>query len=117
MVQPTLTNGLSLGLFCFGYLALSCMALAMFSHFRASFNRTPSLIQSRGLYGCGWLVLLISYSVNIQYLGFAYGSILFVGLLSLAGLLVILTASYRPHYFPHLMLAVTAMGTGLLLSY
>lgn len=109
-----ISNTLILSLLTFTYLALGCMALAMFSHFRDSFKHSPSQAQSRGLYWTGWVILTLSYYVGISYLGFAYGSILFIGILSFAGLLVILTASYRPKHLPHLMAGSTSVGLSLM---
>lgn len=106
----------SLTMLCFGYLALGCMALAMFSHFRASFKRSPSQRVSRVLYWSGWAVLTLSYIAGVQSLGFAYGSILFIGILSFAGLLVILTASYQSKHFPHFMGGVASLGVVCLIA-
>ncbi|WP_394200345.1 DUF3325 domain-containing protein [Shewanella waksmanii] len=110
MTGSVLVTATSVSLLCFGYLALGCMALAMFGHFRASFNRSPSSLQSHGLYWFGWLMMLICFGLNVQQFGWAYGSIFFVGILSCAGLLVILTASYQPKFMPHFMLALAALG-------
>ncbi|MFT5314179.1 MAG: hypothetical protein ACI8SK_000052 [Shewanella sp.] len=109
-----ISNTLTLSLLTFSYLALGCMALAMFSHFRDSFKRSPSRAQSRGLYWTGWIILAASYYIGISYQGVAYGSILFIGILSFAGLLVILTASYRPRHLPHLMAGSSSLGLSLM---
>ena len=110
-----ISNTLIFSLLTFSYLALGCMALAIFSHFRDSFKQPPTQAQSRGLYWVGWSILIASYYLGISYLGFAYGSILFIGILSFAGLLVILTASYRPRHLPHLMAGSTSLGVSLML--
>ena len=109
-----LSNTMTLSILTFTYLALGCMALAMFSHFRDSFKRSSTTIQSRGLYWAGWAILVLSYYAGISSLGFAYGSILFIGILSFAGLLVILTASYRPKSLPHLMASSSSLGLALM---
>ncbi len=110
-----ISNAMTLSLLNFSYLAFGSLSLAMFSHFRGAFKRSPSPIQSRLFYWFGWGVLAISYYIGILYQGFAYGSILFTGLLSFAGLLVILTLSYRAHHLPHLMAASGVLGALLLL--
>ncbi|MBW8186265.1 DUF3325 domain-containing protein [Shewanella nanhaiensis] len=109
-----ISNSMTLSLLTFSYLALGCMALAMFSHFRDTFKRSPTPAQSRGLYWTGWGILTLSYYLGIRYLGFAYGSILFTGILSFAGLLVILTASYQPKHLPHLMAGSSSLGVALM---
>lgn len=110
-----ISNSMTLSLLNFSYLAFGSLALAMFSHFRGAFNRSPSPAQSKLLYWFGWGVLAVSYYIGVLYQGFAYGSILFTGLLSLAGLLVILTLSYRAHHLPHFMAGSGVLGTLLLI--
>jgi len=110
-----ISNAMTLSLLNFSYLAFGSLALAMFSHFRGVLNRSPSPTQSRLFYWFGWGVLAVSYYIGVLYQGFAYGSILFTGLLSLAGLLVILTLSYRAHQLPHFMAGSGVLGTLLLL--
>ncbi len=109
-----ISNAMTLSLLNFSYLAFGSLALAMFSHFRGAFDRSPSPAQSRLFYWFGWGVLAASYYAGVVYQGFAYGSILFTGLLSLAGLLVILTLSYRAHHLPHFMTGSGVLGTLLL---
>ncbi|ABV35954.1 conserved hypothetical protein [Shewanella sediminis HAW-EB3] len=106
-----ISNSMTLSILNFSYLAFGCLSLAMFSHFRGAFKRSPNQTQSRVLYWSGWIILAASYYAGVVYQGFAYGSILFTGLLSLAGLLVILTLSYRAHHLPHFMTGSGVLGT------
>lgn len=110
-----ISNSMTLSLLNFSYLAFGSLALAMFSHFRGAFKRSPSQMQSRILYWSGWITLAASYYAGVIYQGFAYGSILFTGIISLAGLLVILTLSYRAHHLPHFMAGSGVLGASLLL--
>ncbi|NRD74851.1 DUF3325 domain-containing protein [Shewanella sp. VB17] len=109
-----ISNSVVLSLLSFSYLALGCMALAMFSHFRDSFKRSPTQIISRGLHWLGWAILTISYGIAINNQGVSYGSIMFTGIISLAGLLVILTATYLPRYLPYFMTGLTSLGLTLM---
>lgn len=95
----------------FSYLAFGLLALAMFSHYRDTFGRAPSPVQAKILYIAGWLAIAGTYWGCIANLGAAYGSILFFGLLSFAGLLVILMLSYRAKLLPHSMALSTFFST------
>ncbi|WP_299791937.1 DUF3325 domain-containing protein [uncultured Shewanella sp.] len=109
-----ISNSVTISILNFSYLAFGCLSLAMFSHFRDAFKRSPSQIQSRILYWSGWIILGASYYVGVSYQGLAYGSIMFTGIISLAALLVILTLSYRARHLPHLMTASGILGALLM---
>ncbi|MCG9730499.1 DUF3325 domain-containing protein [Shewanella sp. Isolate13] len=98
----------------FSYLAFGLLALAMFSHYRDTFGRAPSPMQAKVLYIAGWLAIAGTYWGCIANLGAAYGSILFFGLLSFAGLLVILMLSYRAKFLPYSMALSTLFSSILL---
>ncbi|MEI6858806.1 MAG: DUF3325 domain-containing protein [Shewanella sp.] len=101
---------MALNILWISYIALSCLALAMFSNFRRTFKNPPTPLQSRGLYWSGWSMLVLSYYLSVAKQGIVYGSIFFTGILAAAGLLVILTLSYRAKSLP------VFMATGLLIS-
>ena len=105
-----ISNTMVISLLSFSYLALGCMALAMFSHFRDTFKHSPTPMIKRGLYWLGWIILTISYCIAINKQGFSYGSIMFTGMISLAGILVVLTTSYWPRHLPHFMTGLTSLG-------
>ncbi|GIU18392.1 DUF3325 domain-containing protein [Shewanella sp. MBTL60-007] len=95
----------------FSYLAFGLLALAMFSHYRDTFGSAPSPTQAKVLYIAGWLAIGGTYWGCIANLGTAYGSILFFGLLSFSGLLVILMLSYRAKLLPYSMALSTLFSS------
>ena len=103
-----------LSLLGFSYLTFGLLALAMFSHYRDACGKAPSPLQARLLYIAGWVGISTTYWGCITDQGFAYGSILFFGLLSFAGLLVILMLSYRAKFLPHSMAASTVFSSVLI---
>ncbi|MGS0691249.1 DUF3325 domain-containing protein [Shewanella sp. 0m-4] len=104
-----------LSLLGFSYLAFGLFALAMFSHYRDTFGNAPSPQQAKLLYIGGWVGIASIYWGCITAQGAAYGSILFFGLLSFAGLLVILMLSYRAKFLPYSMALSTLFSTILVL--
>lgn len=113
MMMPTF---MVFSIVCISYMALGCMALAMFSNFKDTFKKPPTLLQSRCLYWSGWALLILSYFLSIDKQGIAYGSIFFTGVLAVVGLLVILTLSYRATSLPVLMASGLVASTGYFLS-
>ncbi|EDQ01210.1 DUF3325 domain-containing protein [Shewanella benthica] len=105
-----ISNLMVLSILWISYVAFGCLALAMFSNFRSTFKKAPTPWQSRGLYWSGWSMLALSYYFNVAKQGMLYGSIFFTGMLAVAGLLVILTLSYRAKSLP------VFMATGLITS-
>lgn len=105
-----------LGMLGLSYLALALFALAKFGHFKDVFKRPPSRWQSRLLNLFAWLLLLISLSSCTHGQGWTYGSILFMGLISVAALLVILTLSYSPRHLPVGIVTSSVLTGTLLLS-
>lgn len=89
-----------LGILGLSYLSLALFALAKFGHCKDVFKRPPSQWQSRLLTLFAWLLLVISLSNCAHGQGWTYGSILFMGIISLAAMLVILTLSYSPRHLP-----------------
>ncbi|BAJ03110.1 DUF3325 domain-containing protein [Shewanella violacea] len=101
---------------CISYLAFGCLALAMFSNFRDIFKQAPTPLQSRSLYWSGWLTLALSYYLSVSEHGMAYGTIFFTGVLSVAGLLVILTLSYRTKFLAIFMVSALVASQGYLIA-
>ncbi|ABZ75824.1 conserved hypothetical protein [Shewanella halifaxensis HAW-EB4] len=99
----------------FSYLAFGLLALAMFSHYRDSFGKAPSPQQAKLLHIAGWVGITGTYWGCITSQGATYGSILFFGLLSFAGLLVILMLSYRAKFLPYSMAISSLFSTILVL--
>lgn len=103
-----------LGILGLSYLSLALFALAKFGHFKDVFKRPPSTWQGRLLSLFAWILLAFSLSASAQGQGWTYGSILFMGLTSLAALLVILTLSYSPKHLP-IGIVTSCVLTGTLL--
>ncbi|AQS39161.1 Protein of unknown function (DUF3325) [Shewanella psychrophila] len=103
-----ISNLMILSILWISYIAFGCLALAMFSNFRSTFKKAPTAGQSRCLYWTGWLMLGLSYYLSVAKQGMVYGSIFFTGIIAVAGLLVILTLSYRAKSLP------IFMATGLI---
>ncbi|PIW62407.1 DUF3325 domain-containing protein [Shewanella sp. CG12_big_fil_rev_8_21_14_0_65_47_15] len=105
-----------LGILGLSYLSLALFALAKFGHFKDVFNRPPAQWQSRLLSLFAWLLLMFSLSACASDQGWAYGSILFMGIISLAAMLVILTLSYSPRHLPIGIVTGSVLTSSLLLS-
>ena len=100
-----------LSLLGFSYLTLGLLALAMFSHYRDTFGKAPNPKQAKAFYIAGWTGIAGTFWGCIATQGAAYGSILFFGLLSFAGLLVILVLSYRAKLLPYSMAVSTLLSS------
>ncbi|EGM69217.1 DUF3325 domain-containing protein [Shewanella sp. HN-41] len=105
-----------LGILGLSYLSLALFALAKFGHFKDVFNRPPTQWQSRLLSLFAWLLLMFSLSACASDQGWAYGSILFMGIISLAAMLVILILSYSPRHLPMGIVTGSVLTSSLLLS-
>lgn len=105
-----------LGILGLSYLSLALFALAKFGHFKDVFNRPPAQWQSHLLTLFAWLLLSFSVSACASDQGWAYGSILFMGIISLAAMLVILTLSYSPRHLPIGIITGSVLTGTLLLS-
>lgn len=105
-----------LGILGLSYLSLALFALAKFGHFKDVFNRPPAQWQSRLLSLFAWLLLMFSLSACVRDQGWAYGSILFMGIISLAAMLVILTLSYSPRHLPIGIVTGSVLTSSLLFS-
>ena len=105
-----------LGILGLSYLSLALFALAKFGHFKDVFNRPPAQWQSHLLSLFAWLLLIFSLSACVQDQGWAYGSILFMGIISLAAMLVILILSYSPRHLPIGIVTGSVLTGSLLLG-
>ncbi|WOT04179.1 DUF3325 domain-containing protein [Shewanella youngdeokensis] len=101
---------MTLSLLGLSYIAFCLLVLAMFSHHREIFGQAPTAKQTRYFSVAGWLGLLLTYCGCVVDSGFGYGTVVFLGLLSASGLLVVLTLSYRAKFVPF------AMGLSAILS-
>lgn len=90
-----------------GMLAL-CQGLER--HFKQVWRRTCPLALRRSLRGLGWLGLLFSLLLCAQAWGWAMGPVAWFGMMSLAGLLVVLLLPYWPRMAAGLLALVPAWG-------
>lgn len=68
--------------------------LGLERHFKQLFTRKPHWHRLRALRLVGWLALVFSFYTSAMAWGWAMGAVGWVGLLSLAGISVALTAPY-----------------------
>lgn len=99
--------------FCLIYAGFCCLCLSMSKHYRQVFGAAPSVPMSRLLRWAGWCLLLCSWGGWLLTDGGFIGSLLFIGLLPLAGLPVALLLPYRPRW--PMYLASLGVAAGLLL--
>jgi len=64
-------------------------------HYEDIFDKAISGACSIGLRVVGWLVLILALSLAVQTWGWSYGMVMWVGMLSLAGLIFIWWVSYQ----------------------
>ncbi|WP_460419057.1 DUF3325 domain-containing protein [Pseudomonas sp. microsymbiont 2] len=76
-----------------GMLAL-CMGLER--HYKQAWGRLPPRWLRRGLRALGWLALAASFAASVMAWGWAMGPIGGLGLVSLAGLALVLLLPYQP---------------------
>lgn len=76
-----------------GMLAL-CMGLER--HYKQVWLRVPASTLRRGLRVAGWLLLAASFAASVQAWGWAMGPVGWFGLISLAGLALVLLLPYAP---------------------
>lgn len=106
-----------LGILGLSYLSLALFGLVKFGHFKDVFNRPPTQLQRRLLSLFAWLLLMFSLSASGSDQGRTYGSILFMGVISLAAMLVVLTLSYSPRHLPIGIVTVCILTRGLFYNF
>lgn len=86
-------------IFILGYLGFSALSLSMQRHYAEIFGRHKVLNRTQylSLRLLGWLLIAFSYAVSIASQGWGVGSVMWLGILMLAGLLLVLMTAYLPH--------------------
>ena len=86
-------------IFILGYLGFSALSLSIQRHYAEIFGRHKVLsrTQNLSLRLLGWLLIAFSYAVSIASQGWGVGSVMWLGILMLAGLLLVLMTAYLPH--------------------
>ena len=74
----------------------AALALSMHRHHRDLFGGPPSRWRVVALRSVGWALLGLSLAACSLESGWAVGPLLWIGLLTLAALVVVLTLTYRP---------------------
>jgi hypothetical protein len=83
---------------CFAYAGFAALALAMDRHYADAFGRgeSPSPFLRRGMQWAGSLGLSLSLATIVAHAGWAIGSVLWLGVLTLAALPLAVLLAYVP---------------------
>ncbi|AZY52080.1 DUF3325 domain-containing protein [Bordetella avium] len=87
---------MSVAAFFLAYAGFAALSLAMERHFEDVFDRPPPPALQRWLRTGGTLALAASLWLCARVSGWSYGIVLWTGLLTVAGLLLIGIMTYRP---------------------
>lgn len=85
-------------------------------HFKPVWGRTCPPALRRSLRGMGWLGLLLSLLLCVQAWGWAMGPVAWFGVMSLAGLLLVLLLPYWPRVAAGLVGLVPVWGVMLVFA-
>ena len=94
---------MALTAFCLAYAGFAALSLAMERHYEDVFRRRLPAAHRRMLRFLGWAGLAASLWVCAAVYGWSYGVAEWIGMLAIAGLLLIWVLTYRP---------AVAMGLG-----
>lgn len=95
----------SIAAFCLAYAGFAALCLGMDRHYEAVFQRSLPRRHRAPLRVFGWVALALSLWACAAVWGWRYGVVEWIGILTLAGLLLIWLVAYRP---------VAAMAAGVL---
>jgi len=90
--------------FCLAYAGFSALSLGMDRHYEDLFDRALPRGRQLALRALGWLGLALSLAACAAAWGWSYGTVEWIGILSIAGLLLIWLLTYAPRA------ALTAAG-------
>ena len=98
-------------IFMLGYLGFSALSLSIQRHYGEIFGRHKVLSRTQNLWLrlLGWLLIAFSYAVSIASQGWGVGSVMWLGMLMLAGLLLVLMTAYLPRLILKLVSFLTAL--------
>lgn len=82
--------------FCLAYAGFAALCLGMDRHYEAVFDRELPRRHRTPLRVFGWVALALSLFASANVWGWSYGTVEWIGILSLAGLTLIWFVSYRP---------------------
>ncbi|MBO1110906.1 DUF3325 domain-containing protein [Bordetella petrii] len=87
---------MSTAAFCLAYAGFAALCLGMDRHYEAVFERALPRRHRAPLRAFGWAALALSLWACAAVWGWRYGTVEWIGILTLAGLLLIWFVSYRP---------------------
>ncbi|WP_459617887.1 DUF3325 domain-containing protein [Bordetella sp. 2513F-2] len=87
---------MSLAAFCLAYAGFAALCLGMDRHYEQLFEQAMPRRHRWWLRVSGWLALALSLAACAAAWGWSYGAIEWIGILSLAGLLLIWCLTYWP---------------------
>jgi len=94
----------------FAYAGMLALCQGLERHYKHVWNRPCPRGLRLGLRGVGWLALLVSLLLCAQAWGWAMGPVAWFGVLSLAGLLLVMLLPYWPRMAMGLVAAVPVWG-------
>jgi len=78
------------------YVGMSALCMGLERSFRQVFKRIPSALSCRCLRALGWLLLVASLAFSVRMWGVAAGIVGWVGVMSVAGVALIMLLPYAP---------------------
>jgi len=87
---------MSIAAFCLAYAGFAALCLGMDRHYEMVFDRALPRRHRLPLRAFGWVALALSLCASAAVWGWSYGTVEWIGILSLAGLLLIWFVTYRP---------------------
>lgn len=78
------------------YCAMSALCLGLKRHYKNVWKREPHRYTCRALRVCGWLLLAAGFMACVASWGWAMGPVGWLGQISLAGLLLVMSLPYKP---------------------
>ena len=82
--------------FCLAYAGFAALALAMDRHYEALFDRAMPRTHRLPLRLAGWAALTLSLGLSGRAYGWSYGVVEWIGMLAIAGLMLIWVLTFRP---------------------
>lgn len=78
------------------YGAMSALCQGMPRHYKSVWKREPQTMARRMLRASGWLLLVCGFMACVSSWGWAMGPIGWLGQVSMAGLLLVMSLPYKP---------------------
>jgi len=105
------------GAMLFAYAGMLGLCQGLERHYRQVWNRSCPRVLRFGLRSTGWLALLASLTLCAQAWGWAMGPVAWFGVLSLAGLVLVMLLAYRPRLAVGLVGALPVWALVQLVTY